>query len=147
MRRTAGLLVILSCLAGPPAGQAEDVLPGPIPARVERVVDGDTVVVAARIWLGQTIVTHVRIAGVDTPELRGDCPLERDLAVAARDGLADLLTPAEVTLHGVRMGTYAGRVVAEIHDAQGRDVGTVLLTLGLARAYDERRGREGWCPP
>ena len=147
MRLPAGLIIIVSCLAVPLVAQAEDRLPGPIPARVERVVDGDTVVVAARIWLGQTLITHVRIAGVDTPELRGDCPLERDLAVAARDGLADLLTPVEVTLHGVRLGTYAGRVVAEIHDAEGRDIGTALLSLGLARAYDGRGGRPSWCPP
>ena len=147
MRLAAGLIATLSCLTGPSAGQAEDILPGPIPARVERVVDGDTVVVAARIWLGQTIVTHVRIAGVDTPELRGDCPLERDLAAAARDGLADLLAPPEVTLHAVRTGTYAGRVVADIHDAEGRDIGTALLTLGLARHYDGRGGRPSWCPP
>ena len=134
-------------IAAASVGQADDILPGPIPARVDRVVDGDTVVVVATIWLGQTLTTHVRIAGVDTPELRGDCPAERELALAARDGLADLLVPSEVTLHGVRMGTFAGRVVADIRNAQGRDVGLALLAQGLARVYDGRGARPGWCGP
>ena len=147
MQLRSGLILVLLSLLVSPAGHADDVLPGPIPARVERVVDGDTVVVVATIWLGQTITTHVRIAGVDTPELRGDCPRERDMAQAARDRLNNLLAPSEVTLHGVRLGTYAGRVIAEIRDSQGRDVGAVLLAQGLARAYDGRGARPGWCAP
>lgn len=134
-------------LVAPPSGHSDDVLSGPIPARVERVVDGDTVVVVASIWIGQTVTTHVRIAGVDTPELRGQCPRERDLAVAARDGLVALLAPPSVTLHNVRLGTYAGRVVAEIRDAQGRDVASTLLAQGLARTYGGRDPRPSWCPP
>ena len=147
MRFSALPILLILFVAMASAGRADDILPGPIPARVDRVVDGDTVVVVATIWLGQTLTTHVRIAGVDTPELRGDCPAERELARAARDGLADLLVSSEVTLHGVRMGTFAGRVVAQVRNAQGRDVGQALLTQGLARAYDGGGARPGWCGP
>ncbi len=147
MRPSACLIISLLCLLLPPGGSAADVLPGPIPAQVTRVVDGDTVVVEATIWIGQTVTTHVRLAGIDTPELRGDCPTERLLAQAARDGLADLLDASAVTLHGVRNGAFAGRVVAGIHDSLGRDVAAALLAQGLAQPYDGSGARPSWCAP
>ena len=78
----AWLAVMPATVAHAPAAE---VLSGPVPARLVRVVDGDTVVVRARIWLGQEVEIHVRLAGIDAPELRGKCARERALAVRARD--------------------------------------------------------------
>ena len=86
-------LAILVILVSSPALAAE-ILAGPVPATVIEVIDGDTIAVQARIWLGQAIKTRVRLAGVDTPELRGDCPAERELAARARDRLAESLSAA-----------------------------------------------------
>ncbi|WP_173980368.1 thermonuclease family protein [Magnetospirillum sp. UT-4] len=74
------LLMIAALMAG--QARSGDILPGPIPATVQKVVDGDTVHVRARIRLGQDVETMVRLAGIDTPEIRGrgGCPEERDLA-------------------------------------------------------------------
>jgi hypothetical protein len=85
------VLAALVWLAGLPAGEqalvapawAGDVLAGPVPAQVVRVVDGYIIEVRAHIWLGRDILTLVRLAGVDAPELCGDCALENTLAARA----------------------------------------------------------------
>lgn len=139
----AGLLTAL-----PPTGLgmaiADGVLPGPIPVEVIEVVDGDTLAVEARIWLDQRVTTRVRLAGIDTPELRGRCPGERALAQAARDHLSALIADGPVSLTDVQYGTYAGRVVARV-SAGGRDAGTALLSAGLAVDYAGRGPRTDWC--
>lgn len=126
------------------AGPRGEVVPGPVEARVVAVVDGDTLVVSARIWLGQRIETHVRIDGVDAPELRGRCRGERDLARAARTFVATRIGGEPVVLSDVRFGKYAGRVVARVETAAGEDLAEVLIAAGLARRYDGR-ARRPWC--
>ena len=109
-------------------------LDGPVAAHVERVIDGDTIEVIATIWLGQTLDVHVRIDGIDTPELEARCPEERTKALAARDFLARRLNGAEVRLSHVVYDKYGGRVRASVADAHG-DIGQAMLAAGLARAY------------
>lgn len=121
-----------------------DPIPGPIPADLIRVIDGDTLVVRAHIWPGQMVETAVRVSGIDTPELRGDCDMERSLAFAARDRAVALATAGPLTLGEVRHGTYAGRVVATVDTAMG-SLGAVLIGEGLAAAYDGRGARPDWC--
>jgi endonuclease YncB( thermonuclease family) len=120
------------------------VIPGPVPAEILRVIDGDTVEVRARIWLGQTVETHVRLAGIDTPELRGDCDAERALAAQAAALLERTLAAGDVALRDVAYGTYAGRVLARI-EAAGADVTEPLIAAGLARPYRGRGPRPDWC--
>ena len=127
-----------------PAAAAE-VLAGPVPATVLDVVDGDTITVRARIWLGQAIETRVRLAGIDTPELRGRCAEERALAVRARDALAAQIAGRQITLTEIRYGTYAGRVVARVTAETTSDIGRFLLAQGLARVYAGRGPRPEWC--
>ncbi|MDH3910811.1 MAG: hypothetical protein OEU09_05900, partial [Rhodospirillales bacterium] len=111
----AGLLALVWLLAGPefPLRAAEP-LAGPVPAVVTAVVDGDTLEVRARIWLGQELTTRVRLAGIDAPEAKSDCPRERALAARARAFLSARLrpagarAPAAVRLHDIRNGKYAG---------------------------------------
>ncbi|MBW6399970.1 thermonuclease family protein [Roseomonas sp. HJA6] len=99
-----------------------------------RVIDGDTIEVRGRI---------VRIIGLDAPEIHGRCPEETRLAIAARDRLAQLLAGrSEIRTRGRdRYGRTLGRVL----DANGRDVAQVLISEGLARPYDGRSRRQGWC--
>jgi endonuclease YncB( thermonuclease family) len=53
--------------------QSAELIPGPINARVVNVYDGDTFTADAMSWPGVTIRTAVRVDGVDTPEIRGEC--------------------------------------------------------------------------
>jgi endonuclease YncB( thermonuclease family) len=138
-----------SVLTPGPAGAAER-LAGPVPARVMSVLDGDTIEVRARIWLGQEVRARVRLAGIDAPELDGRCVRERGLAADARAFLAARLTPsagehAEVHLHDIRYGKFAGRVLARVEALDGEDLGRSLLAAGLARPYKGGR-RAPWCP-
>jgi len=123
---------------------ADETLSGPVPAMVLRVIDGDTIVVRARIWLGQTVETNVRIAGIDTPELRGDCDAERAMAERARELLIGLIGEDGVALRDIQYGTFAGRVVARVETADG-DVTRPLIDAGLGRPYNGRGARPDWC--
>ena len=144
------LAVLLALWASPSAGAARgDVLEGPVPAVVEGVIDGDTLKVRAHIWLGQEVAVHVRLAGVDAPEMSGACARERALAERARAFVARrLISAAEdgprVRLREVRYGKYAGRVVARVETVAGLDLATALLAAGLAQPYDGGK-RPDWC--
>ncbi len=145
----AGLLVLAfgtgpSSEGGPPGPQAAAAaFAGPVRAQVVRVIDGDTFEAAARIWLGQAIDVHVRIEGIDAPELHARCAEEKRHAEAARDYLARRLAGGEVELSAVRYDKYGGRVDAVVRDADG-DVGQAMIKNGYARAYRGGR-RQPWC--
>jgi endonuclease YncB( thermonuclease family) len=141
----AGVCAFLLLTAfGPnvPAHAAET-LAGPVPAEVVRVVDGDTLDVRARIWLGQDVFVRVRLAGIDTPELRGKCPDEKEKARAAKAWLSRVEGKA-VALSGIHYGKYAGRVLAHVREAELGDLAERLIAAGFARPY-EGGARAGWC--
>ena len=119
-----------------------DPIAGPINARIVRIIDGDTVVVDAEPWPGLTARTKVRVAGVDTPEIRGECQAEKDLALRARDFVRSTVG-AQVQLTSVRPGKYAGRMIADVW-VNGRKLADLLITENLGRPYHGGR-REGWC--
>lgn len=143
----AGLAVAAAALWTHP-GQAlaklSGTMPGPFSAEVLQVVDGDTLEVRVAIWLGQDVVTHVRLLGIDTPELRGKCDAEKAKAAAARDLLRSLVEGQPVTLRDVAYDKYGGRVLALVSGADGKPLADRLITAGLARAYDGK-ARAGWC--
>ncbi|NNG02807.1 MAG: nuclease [Inquilinus sp.] len=145
MSARALLLLVALQLAGPGAVRAAEVIAGPIPATVLEVIDGDTLSVRAEIWLGQAVETRVRLAGIDTPELRGRCPAENVLADAAHSALRNLVGDGPVTLHEIRYGTYAGRVVARVVNGATGDVSASLLAGGFALPYAGRGPRPDWC--
>lgn len=136
--------MLLALLAAPSAAGAREELAGPIPADIVEVIDGDTVRLRAHIWLGQEVETSVRLAGINAPELKGDCDAERKLALRARDYLATLLDGGNVSLRDIAYDKYGGRVVAQVTDAAGRDLGTALVAAGYARPYDGGK-RAAWC--
>ncbi len=117
---------------------------GPVSARVLRVIDGDTIAVRALIWVGQSVETRVRIAGVDTPELRGGCALEIELATAARDLVVDALGDEPAILRDVRYDKFGGRVLARVESNRGEDIAALLIAAGLGRPYDGGK-RAPWC--
>ena len=123
---------------------AAETLPGPVRARVLQVIDGDTIAVQARIWLGQDVDIHVRLTGIDAPELKGKCAAERRAAEQAREALAKLVLPGEVILSDIRYDKFGGRVLARVAALDGTDVANALLTMHLARPYDGK-ARAGWC--
>ena len=144
MSRYRAFAIALLLAAGSlPLRALEEKVPGPIEAEVLRVIDGDTLEVRARIWLGIEVTTLLRLDGIDTPELRGKCPAERELASRARAFLAARIGAGPVLLSEVREDKFGGRVIAQAA-AGGEDLAAALIAAGLARAY-LGGAREGWC--
>ncbi|MBX9451588.1 MAG: thermonuclease family protein [Mesorhizobium sp.] len=105
------------------------------PAEI-RVWDGDS------IRLGTTRQSEaVRIFNIDAPEIEGQCAYETDLAQQSKIRLAELLKGRRIEV--LRQGTDRyGRTLAAIR-VEGRDVGDILVSEGLARTWAGRR--EPWC--
>ncbi|WP_372623063.1 thermonuclease family protein [Falsiroseomonas sp.] len=99
-----------------------------------QVIDGDTIRVSGEV---------VRLMGLDAPEMRGRCPRENRLARAAAARLQQLVAG------GVRLERHGRdryrRTLAVVRDRTGRDVAVVLIREQLARTYDGRGRRTGWC--
>ncbi len=136
-------MILVLVLAGgqAPAAAADPIL-GPINARVVSVYDGDTLTVDAAPWPGLTARTSVRVAGVDTPEIRGKCQAEKNQAIRARD-FVRATVGAMVRLTDVRPGKYAGRVIADVWINEQK-LSDLLIAENLGRPYHGGR-RESWC--
>ena len=106
----------------------------PAPLLMCHALDGDT------IRCGEE---RVRLAGIDAPERRARCEAERRLAAAATERLGSLMAEG-VRLHTTGQDRY-GRALAVVRDPKGEDLGAVLVREGLARPYQGRGPREGWC--
>jgi endonuclease YncB( thermonuclease family) len=115
-----------------------------LPTQVLRVIDGDTFLARVHVWPGIDITTKVRLRGIDAPEMRARCEDERTRALAARDGLTQILGQGEVGISRVGQDKYGGRVDAAVATASTPDVSQALLARGLARRYFGGR-RESWC--
>jgi micrococcal nuclease len=101
-----------------------------------RVIDGDTFDFGGE---------RIRVADIDTPELRGRCPYEIELAGRATERMRDLLEQGPFELHrtpGGRDEDQYGRKL-RIVTRGGRSLGDALVAEGLARTWTGRR--EPWC--
>ncbi len=116
---------------------------GPYLADVVSVYDGDTLTADVQVWPGQVNRVHVRIDGIDTPEIRGKCAAEKDGAKRARAAMIGILEGGRVSIVHVRTGKYASRMVAEVL-VDGVDVAGAMIRRGLAREYHGGK-RAGWC--
>ena len=123
---------------------ARERLDGPYVATVKRVIDGDTIIVDVPVWLGVALATSVRLRGIDTPEMRGDCQREKDLAAQAKERLTRETTP-QVRLTNIEGDKYYGRVEADVTTVpDGLNLADAMLASGLARPYDGGE-RGDWC--
>lgn len=140
--RMFGLLAAFSGLAAT-SSFAADILPGPVEAEILSVYDGDTFTARVHIWIRQFVDTAVRVEGMDTPEIKGECQAEADLAVKARDRAVELLG-TKATLSDIRNDKYGGRVDAIVTLQDGRRLSDVLISEKLARPYSGGN-RTSWC--
>lgn len=137
------LIIFLFWVFPKPASTAERIQ-GPVTAEVLRVVDGDTIAVSALIWPGQRIEIKVRLADINAPEMfRPSCSQEKETAKLATLFVSQRIGE-QVGLRNIRLGKYAGRVVANIVTSSGEDLGELLLQAGLAH---KQKDRTGWCNP
>jgi len=113
-------------------------------SKVINVYDGDTFRVnidSLPPIVGKNIA--IRVNGVDTPEIRGKCQYEKNLALKARDFVRDRLANAkEIKLTNLQRGKYF-RVVANVL-VDGVSLERELLDNELAYEYSGGR-KLTWC--
>ncbi len=106
--------------------------------------DGDTCrfsIAGIHPLLGRKI--GVRLAGIDTPEMKGKCEIESRRAREAKAFINRALRNARhIRLLNARRGKYF-RIVAEI-EADGVIINSLMIQQGLARPYDGGK-KQGWC--
>ncbi len=116
-----------------------------VPARVGHILDGDTFSAVVSLDADTTVSVRVRLRNVDTPEMNGDCEYERSRAIAARDRLAEIIPIGSmVELSNVKDDKYLGRIDANVKNANGADVGEILIREKFGRKYNGGR-RKPWC--
>ena len=112
--------------------------------RVISVYDGDTFRVDIDEFppiVGRNIA--IRILGIDTPEIKGSCHKERELAIKARDFTRKYLNAANiVSLTNLRRDKYF-RILANVH-IDGKNLGDALLMQKLAVVYSGK-SKFNWC--
>ena len=116
-------------------------------AEVTSIYDGDTFranIAGYPEIIGERI--GIRINGIDTPEMRGKCDLEKALARRAKEATVSILRNAKrVELRHMKRGKYF-RIVADVF-ADGKSVAETLLEQELAVPYDGGRKVRDWCRP
>ncbi|SRR6266705_378545 len=105
------------------------------------VIDGDTIRVQARIWPNVIAEEHVRLLGIDTPELRAATQCEKALAQAAKQVTSEVLSGAQrITITANSRDSF-GRILGNV-SVDGLSLSDLLLAKGVARKY----GSKGvWC--
>jgi len=97
-----------------PARYADAITRGLFRAVVRHVVDGDTVDVLLDLGWYAYAYQSLRLAGIDTPELRGTTADVRATAHVARARVAALVDQRPVLLRSHRQETTFGRFVADV---------------------------------
>ena len=104
-------------------------------AQVTSIYDGDTFRADIDGW--PDVVGHrvpIRVAGVDTPEMRGSCPAEKTAARLAKQFTVAHLRNAEtIRLDHIERGKYF-RLVANVM-VDGEDLGQMLIDNGHGVPY------------
>jgi endonuclease YncB( thermonuclease family) len=107
--------------------------------KVHNVYDGDTF----RAYFGNNEHHEpIRIKGVDTPEIKGACGAEKQMAIQARDFLrATLRNAKSIQLESPSRDKYQ-RVLARVI-VDGNDLANMIVQGGHGRVW--RGKREKWC--
>lgn len=114
-------------------------------SKVTSIYDGDTF--RANIKGYPDIIGHrisIRVNGIDTPEIRGKCLQEKNLARQAKQLTVSLLRNAKtVELRNMKRGKYF-RIVADVY-VDDINLGSKLIEQELAVSYDGGHKSKDWC--
>ena len=104
--------------------------------KVIKVYDGDTITIASVLPNVQSPVYrfHVRLNGIDSPEIKGKTPNEKLLAIKARDALSDVIMNKIVYLEIVGREKY-GRLLADVY-YDGKNMNKWMIENKYSVSYD-----------
>lgn len=142
-------LILLALACFPSALMASSLPREPYGYRVAvtSVYDGDTFDFDGSAWSPfPNLRWSIRIRGIDTPEKRSKCEMEKILALKARDVSVALIREArgQIFLSAIQHDKYGGRFDAVVTLPDGRVLGDILISKGLARPYFGGK-KEPWC--
>ncbi len=127
-----------------------------------RVIDGDSFETRITIWHQNEITTIIRLSGIDTPEIRGKCDKETQLAQTVKAFTKKWLSEASLSLTDITPDKYNNRYIATAsllahqHDLTSlrfarlirqragdtQDLSDALLAAKLAQPYPPKKS---WC--
>lgn len=141
MKIITALLVLLISI---PALASKTTFGNVTVSAVTTIYDGDTFTATIDSWpplIGKSI--SVRIHGIDTPEMRGKCRQEIELARKAKKATVEMIREAKtIELRNMRRDKYF-RILAEAY-ADGASIGETLIKQGFAVRYDGGK-KIDWC--
>lgn len=112
---------------------------------VTSIYDSDTFRVNIKLFpdiLGERV--PIRVAGVDTPEMKGKCQKEILLARKAKQiTVAALRGAHKIELKNIQRGKYF-RIVADVY-IDGQNLAETLIGSGLAVRYYGGHKSKDWC--
>lgn len=112
---------------------------------IKGVYDGDTVYSELRMLPSPLSKVSIRIANIDTPEVRTTCISEKVLGLAAKKHLESLLEGYQIVLvKDVEWDKYGGRIDGDIILKDGSRVSEKMIESGHARPY-YGGSKEPWC--
>ena len=116
-----------------------DTVPFKIPITggyVLKVYDGDTIMIASKLPFENSPIYRfsVRLAGIDTPEIKGKTENEKNMAKEAKNKLQNMIMNKYILLKNVNTEKY-GRILADIY-LEDLHINKWLIEQNLAVKYD-----------
>jgi len=106
--------------------------------------DGDTCYILIPGLPKKLEKMSIRILGIDTPEIRGECAKEKELALEARAFANKVFRQAkDIKYKNLAWGKYGGRLLSDVY-LDGKLYADMIIKEGLARPYDGKT-KKGWC--
>ena len=106
--------------------------------------DGDTCYISISSLPKSLHKMSIRVLGIDTPEIRGKCEKEKELALKARVFANETFRAARVIKFlDLKWDKYGGRILSNVY-LDGHLYADMIINEGLARPYDGGK-KDGWC--
>lgn len=106
--------------------------------------DGDTCYVTATVLPETLQKMSVRILGIDTPEIKGECAKEKTLAQEGKEFANKLFKAAKlIEYRDLEWDKYGGRILSNVY-LDGELYSKKIIDAGLARPYFGDK-KEPWC--
>lgn len=126
----------------------EDTVPFVMPVEegvVVKVYDGDTITIGAKLPYESSPLYRfsVRLAGIDSPEIKSKNLAEKQAAQISQQALSGLLLNKQIQLRNIGNEKY-GRVLADVY-LNELHVNEWMISNGYAKAYDGGKKTE-WSP-
>ena len=142
-RMALGWLVLLCFLSMASVVSASEY--GPYVLAAPIATDGDTLRGDVNIWPDLSVDAAIRVAGVDTPELKASLPCERALAVTAKKFTDTwILKNHPITISRIKPDKFSGRYDAVVTGSTGDSLAGALIAAGIGRPYSGG-ARQAWC--